>query len=212
MNKITKIEVGKRNKDRVNVFIDDEFAFACFGELVYNYNLTKGKVVNVEELKEVIEQEEYLKCKSASLKMMERSYKTEKEVRNKLLTKEFSETSIQKAIEFLKEYNFINDEKYAQMYIKDKIKLSGKNKIKYSLIRKGVDEEFIKSNLDMVDEDSQLEVAEKLAYKKYAVISKNESDKYKLSNKLIRFLMTKGYDYDTCKKITKKIVELDFND
>jgi regulatory protein len=144
--------------------------------------------------------------------MMERSYKTEKEVREKLLTKEFSEKSIQKAIEFLKEYNFINDEKYAQMYIKDKIKLSGKNKIKYSLIRKGVDEEFIKSNLDMVDKDSELEVAEKLAYKKYAVISKGESDKYKLSNKLIRFLMTKGYDYDTCKKVTKKIVELDFND
>ena len=29
MNKITDIEVQKRNKDRVNIYIDGEFTFDC---------------------------------------------------------------------------------------------------------------------------------------------------------------------------------------
>ena len=34
MNIITKIELGKRNKERVNIYIDDEYAFSISAELV----------------------------------------------------------------------------------------------------------------------------------------------------------------------------------
>lgn len=207
MSKITKIEIGKRNKDRVNIYIDEEFSFACFGELVYKYGMEKGKEVNIDELKEVVQEEEYLKCKNSSLRVLERSYKSEKEIRDKLLLKEFSIGAINRTVEFLKEYNFINDEKYAQMYVKDKIKLSGKNKIKYALLKKGIHEDIINEKMESIDEDNELSVAEKLANKKYSTLCKSEDDKYKLTNKLIRFLMTKGYSYDISKSVTKKIVE-----
>ena len=35
MNIITKIEVGKRNKERVNIYIDEEYAFSISAELIY---------------------------------------------------------------------------------------------------------------------------------------------------------------------------------
>ena len=35
MNIITKIECGKRNKDRVNIYIDEEYAFSVDMEIVY---------------------------------------------------------------------------------------------------------------------------------------------------------------------------------
>ncbi len=41
MNKITNIEVQKRNEERVNIYIDNEFAFACYKELVYKEGLKK---------------------------------------------------------------------------------------------------------------------------------------------------------------------------
>ena len=34
MNIITKIECGKRNKDRVNIYIDEEYAFSVDMEIV----------------------------------------------------------------------------------------------------------------------------------------------------------------------------------
>ena len=39
MNIITKIEVRKRNKERVNIYIDEEYAFSISAELVYKENL-----------------------------------------------------------------------------------------------------------------------------------------------------------------------------
>ena len=45
------------------------------------------------------------------------------------------------------------------------------------------------------------------ALKKYNVLCKRESDDYKLSQKLFRFLMGKGYDYDLIKDVVKSIVK-----
>jgi len=39
--KITSIQVQSRNKDRVNIFVDEEFALACFAEVVYKQNIKK---------------------------------------------------------------------------------------------------------------------------------------------------------------------------
>ena len=41
----------------------------------------------------------------------------------------------------------------------------------------------------------------------YKVISKREADEYKLMQKLYRFLMGKGYDYDLIKDVVKSIVK-----
>jgi regulatory protein len=42
---ITAIEVQKRNKNRVNIYIDGEFTFSCSAELVYTHGLKNGKTV-----------------------------------------------------------------------------------------------------------------------------------------------------------------------
>ena len=46
-----------------------------------------------------------------------------------------------------------------------------------------------------------------MALKKYNVLCKRESDDYKLSQKLFRFLMGKGYDYDLIKDVVKSVVK-----
>ena len=117
---ITKIEVQKRNKDRVNVYIDNEYAFSISMELVYKESLKPKMEIDVERLRDIADKEGYLKCKNAALKIIERSYKTEKEVRDKLREKEYTDSQIEKSIEFLKEYNFVNDDSYAKAYINDK--------------------------------------------------------------------------------------------
>src|SRR3712207_8633904 len=109
---ITKIEVGKRNKDRVNVFLNEEFAFACSADLVYYYKLSKGKKVNDEFLNEIVSEDNYLKGKNYALKLLERSYKTEKEITDKLEAKEYEPKAIERIMNFLKEYNFIDDDRY----------------------------------------------------------------------------------------------------
>lgn len=205
MNTITKIEVQKRNKNRVNIYVDHEYAFSLDSELVYKEGLKTNESINIKKVEEIAKKDNYLKCKSTALRIVEKTYKSEKELKDKLLLKGYDKDSIEKSIEFLKEYGFINDVSFTKLYIKDKNRTQGKSKIKYDLIKKGISEEVIESSISEIDEEVERENAYNIAIKKYNVIAKREDDKYKLSQKLFRFLLSKGYNYDTVSYVVRKI-------
>ena len=208
MSKITKIEFQKRNKDRVNVFIDEEFAFPCDGELIFKFNLNKSQEVDIEKLTEIINEDNFKKCKTSALRIVERSYKTEKEIRDKLFIKGYDAKSVDRTINFLKEYSFLNDDSYVDMYVKDRIRNQGKNKIKYNLLRKGVSEEVIQDKINNIDSSLEKETAYNLCLKKYNQLIKRENDNYKLYQKLYRFLASKGYDCSCVNETVKKVMKI----
>lgn len=209
MNIITKIEVQKRNKDRSNIYIDNEYAFSLSNELVYKEGLKTDEKINIEEIKVIAKEDNYLKCKNAALRIVEKSYKSEKELKDKLILKGYGNEEIEKSIKFLKEYNFISDDNYTKMYVKDKSKVQGKKKIKYDLMKKGISENIIEEEISNIDRDEEREIAYNLAEKKYKTIGKREGDKFKLSQKLYRYLLSKGYDYDTVSYAVKKVTSID---
>lgn len=206
-NKITSIQTQKNNKERVNVFVDDEYAFSCDAELVYKYNLKNGIEVNLDFIKEIVSNDEFSKAKSTALKIFERSYKTEKEMIEKLQSRDFPDEVIQRVISFMKEYAFIDDEKYTQMYVKDKIKNRGRNKIKYDLLRKGVDEEIINNKINSFDSEEEIDIAIELGSKKYNSIIKREQDQRKIKQKLSQFLLSRGYTWDTINKVVRVLLK-----
>lgn len=209
MSKITKIEVQKRNKERVNIFLDGEYAFAISAELVYKEGLKVNCEIDSKKIRTVAESENFIKCKETALRIIERTYKTEKEVRDKLKLKGYDENSINRSVEFLKEYNFINDSNYAKAFINDKLKSIGSKKIKYSLIQKGITKEIIDKELSNLDRENEKNIAFNIAKKKLSIIKKKENDNYKISGKLYRFLISKGYEGDVISDIVKEVMSLE---
>lgn len=206
MNKITKIEVQKKNKNRVNVYVDEEYFFSCDAELVYTHKLKTNEEIDLTIVTEVVKEDNFKKAKRDGLKIIEKTYKTEKEVHNKLLAKGYEESIVLKALEFLDSYNFVDDEKYAKAYIKDKIKAQGRDKIFYSLTSKGIDAETIKDSLSEVDEDAEFEGAKKLGLKKYEALIKRENDSRKIQGKLKQYLASKGYSWEMIKRVCNSIL------
>lgn len=209
MGKITKIEVQKRNKERVNVYIDNVYTFSAYSELIYKENLKVNSEVDEEKLLRIAQKENVSKCKETALRIIERSYKTEKEMQNKLIEKGYDSESVGIAINFLKEYNFINDNNYVKMYIKDRISTQGKQKIKYSLIRKGISDDIIEEFLEDIESEDEKSAAIELAKKKYKSISRTETDRFKLWNKLCRYLVGRGYDYSVSKEVVNEVLDRD---
>lgn len=209
MGKITKIEVQKRNKERVNVYIDNVYTFSAYSELIYKENLKVNSEVDEEKLLRIAQKENVSKCKETALRIIERSYKTEKEMQNKLIEKGYDSESVGIAINFLKEYNFINDNNYVKMYIKDRISTQGKQKIKYSLIRKGISDDIIEEFLEDIESEDEKSAAIELAKKKYKSISRIETDRFKLWNKLCRYLVGRGYDYSVSKEVVNEVLDRD---
>lgn len=209
MSKITKIEIQKRNKERVNLFLDGEYAFSISAELVYKEGLKVNSEINEEKIKSIAESENYIKCKESALRMIERNFKTEKEVKDKLKLKGYDDDSIENSVRFLKEYNFVNDRAYTKAFINDKLKTMGSQKIKYSLIQKGIAKEVIEEELSDLNKENEKYVALNIAKKKLSAIKNKENDKYKISGKLYRFLISKGYESNIINDIVKEVMSLE---
>lgn len=208
-NIITRIQAGKRNKNRVNVYINYEYTFSCNAELVYKFNLRKDEEIDLEYVKELVIEDNYLSCKESALKTISRTYKTEKEMKDKLEMKGYDDSSIERVMSFLKEYTFIDDNKYVEMYIKDNCSKSGRNKIKYNLSRKGIKDDLIQEKLSLIDEDEEVNSVMELAQKKYNILRKSEDDKYKIRTKLVQFLLRRGFKYDIIKTVLNDLLEDD---
>ncbi len=209
---ITKIEVQKRNKNRVNVFLNEEFAFSCSAELIYYHNLKKNQKINTDLFEEIIGEDNYLKAKNSALRVIEKSYKTEREMFEKLVGLGYDEKISARVMKFLKEYSFVDDNRYADMFIKGKSLLWGKSKIKYMLLKKGISEEIVENGLMEITGDMEVISATKLAQKRYNTIIKSESNIYKIYKKLGDYLASRGYEYIIINNVLNKLIKVDTED
>ena len=134
---ITKIEAQKKNTDRVNIYINDEFFMSVFTELVYTFNLKKGMEINKENLKTLLDDDMYIKAKNKALNILSKADQSEKKIKEKL-SSEFEEHTIEKVLDFLRNNKFIDDKLLAQKIVNTNINLNkcGKNKIKQNLYNK----------------------------------------------------------------------------
>ena len=205
---ITKIEQQKKNEDRVNIYVNDEFFTAIFKELVFTFNLKKGDEIDEEHLKSILSDEMYLKAKNKALNILSKADQAEKKIREKLST-DFEEDTINRVIEFLKKNNFINDNLLAQKIVNTNLNLNkcGKNRIKQNLYNKGLDISAINEAMSDIDSDAEFDNAMYLAKKRYERV-KNE-DKRKVYQKLSQHLAYKGFNYDIIKRVLNKLLNYD---
>ncbi len=84
-------------------------------------------------------------CRNYALKLIEIRDRTQKEMRTKLLEKGYDEETAEKEIAFLKEYGYIDDERFAAHFTSDAINLKkwGKSRIRTELLRRGIDRNII---------------------------------------------------------------------
>lgn len=205
---ITKIEAQKKNSDRVNIYINDEFFMSVFTELVYTFNLKKGMTIDKDSLKSLLDNDMYIKAKNKALNILSKADQSEKKIREKL-SSDFEDSTIDKVLTFLKDNKFIDDNLLAQKIVNTNINLNkcGKNKIKQNLYNKGIDLESISEAISNIDYNTEFENAMYLAKKRYDRI-KND-DKRKIYQKLSQHLAYKGFSYDIIKSVLNKLLNFD---
>lgn len=205
---ITKIEAQKKSEDRVNIYLDDQFFMGIYKELVFTLNLKKGMEIEEDTLRGILRDEMFIKAKNKALTILSKAAQSEKNIVSKL-SNDFEEDVIEDVLEFLKKYNFVNDEDLAQRITNTNLKLNkcGKNRIKQNLYNKGIDRETIETVVSDIDSDVEFENAMYLAKKRYDRI-KNE-DKNKVYQKISQHLAYKGFSYEVIRKVLSKLLSFD---
>ena len=136
-----------------------------------------------------------------ALRILEFRAHSEKELRTKLIRAGACDEDIDDTVEFLEEYGFLNDLKYAIAKAKDlkNIKKFGKIRIAQDLKMRGIDSEYIEEALSELEEDEE-DMLLPLMEKKL----RGDFDK-KSIDRAIRYFASKGYRYDDIKRCIERL-------
>jgi len=217
MSKITEVVPQKKNPHRFNIFLDGEFAFGADEDLVVEYRLVLGKIIEQGLLEKLLFEAEVGKLMERIYRLFSVRARSEREVydylknlsfKRKIKGKEvISDTVAVFLIEKLKRKGLINDMEFAKAWAeaRRKTRQKGTRAIKAELFQKGIDKEIIEEVVSRESLVSEEELA-KLALEKKMRVWKN-LDPQKLRQKAIEFLLRKGFEYDLVKGIIEKLRE-----
>ena len=130
-----------------------------------------------------------------------KNIKTKKDVYDYLIRKGFTDEETSEVCDYIEEVGLVDDDLYVKFFVEDsfRIKNKGARKIVYELKQRGIDDDKINEAIEEAS-DMQYE-ALKEAYERKLEATKSETDEYKRKNKIIRFLISRGFDYSDIKDI-----------
>ena len=142
--------------------------------------------------KEMTEQEVYLRLTA----LCAQAEHCQQEMRDKMKRWEITPEVQERVIARLIKERYIDDERYARAFVKDKIRYNkwGRRKIQQSLWMKRIDDDILQHVLDEVDDEEYLKVLKPLLVQKRKN-TKAQND-YELNQKLVRFALGRGFTFD----------------
>jgi len=151
------------------------------------------------------------KAASPALSSMQRICSTreycEHDIHLKLKRFELTEEESDAIILKLKADDFLNEERFALAFVRDKSRLSGwgPRKITYALKNRRVSEKAISIAVSQLDKESERKNLEKILATKARSLKKDDAKDVRRA-KLIRFALSRGFGYDKILGVVNKII------
>lgn len=201
MRKITAITVQKKNPNRVNICLDDAFAFglsrivAAWLRLGQELSEEKIAALQTEDAREV--------AYGKALRFLGYRPRSVQEVRENLQKHEIPEMVIEEVLKRLQDTNLLNDQEFAQAWVENRSTFRPRSRraLAMELRQKGLDDEVVRGALDEnVDENAlALEAARKYVRK----VQKLEWPDFR--QKLGGFLGRRGFSYDVVAPVLRQV-------
>ena len=200
MSTITYIEPQVTDKTRCSIFIDGRFYCGIKLEVAVKYRLKAGMVIDKAQLDNIQLETEKAQAVDKALTHISASPKTRKQIRDFLIKKGYVDAVIDYVFERLDYYGYADDRQYCKMYVES---VSGKSKraIEVELLKRGIDRDVIEEELSDLSDDEEEVLTLLKKYLKGKEFSKENVYKG------CRYLISKGYDYDTVKAASERVDE-----
>ncbi len=164
------------------------------------YKLETGKQLTTEEFDNIINDTVFAKARDKAVRFLSYRERSKKELLDKLKSyDDFPDDVITRVIDLMEKYGYIDDFKFATLYIKEKTNLNycGRLRINSELKQKGVENKYIENAYAILDID-EIDVARKAVQKKYKNgLPSDQKEKKRAYN----FLLRKGFDYEVINEI-----------
>lgn len=159
-------------------------------------------------MKQKTEQEAYLTLAALCAQAEHCQY----EMLEKMRKWELPEENQARIMERLVKECYVDDERYARAFAKDKVRYNkwGRRKVEQALWQKHIDDDVRKSVLDEIDDEEYLSILRPLLKQKRK--STKAQNDYELNQKLMRFALGRGFTFDIIRQCLDVEEELDDNE
>ena len=206
--------IVKRDAKNVVVHFDNNEVLFLSVDSFYKSGLKKNDEISDDRFSSLIKENQLFHIKQRAFRYLGRRQHSTSELRIKLKQKRYETELINEVLDDLKKKNFLDDTKFAEMFVEEKMKLKlwGEQKLRSELVKRGIKSEIITDVLaNKISEEEKLNNAMIIASKKYDTLKNRSVDKDVIKRKLFTFLNSRGYNYDVIKEVYDELIIKDDN-
>ena len=188
----------------ISIDCDDGETFRLPYSALQGFKLEKGKAIESLEYRQIREESEKFQCREKSYSYLSVRARSTFEIQQYLKRKGFSFDIIREVLRCLEDAGYLNDYEFAMAYTKSRLnrKAVGENLLRKELAARGISRNIItkvmkKSGASETDMDRVY--AE--ALKKYGSLKGKKNS----LQRVYRFLLGRGFDNDTVRRIIQRI-------
>ena len=191
-------------KNRRKVYLDGQFAFILYKGELSACHIKEQEELSEEGYRQIIEEILWKRIRQRSLYLLMETDRTEQQLRLKLKGEFYPEELIERNIEWLYGFHYLDDERYAENYVRCHAGEKSRRQIYQELLQKGVNREIAEQAAAGIETCEEEEQIKKLIEKKKVDLT---TASLKEKQKLYGYLMRKGFSSSEIMRVIKGIAE-----
>lgn len=189
---ITAITEQKKNLDRVNIYLDGEYALSLNSEQAAS--LRVGMPLSEEAIRALSDEDRVRQARETAIALLGYRPRSISEVRRHLLQKGYDEAMVERVVTYLKEVHLLDDQAFAEYWTEQRTTFKPRSKmaLRQEMAAKGLSREVIEEAMAGIsDEEMARQAASQRAYR-WAQLPYDE-----YQQKMSRYLQARGFGYQT---------------
>jgi regulatory protein len=200
--KITALRYQKRNKDRVNVYLDGTFAFGL--AVIEAARLRVGQTLSDDEIIKLRMRDDIERAYGRALNYLSYRPRSESEVCRNLREKDVEDEVVAVVIGRLKRAGLVDDRAFARYWLDNRARFNprGLRGLRHEMQQKGVSRDIIDEVLETFDVE---EAARKTAEAGARRLLHEDGPAFR--RKLLAYMARRGFSYAVIKPLVEQLVE-----
>lgn len=188
-------------KGRYEIYLDGQFAFVLYKGELRSYQIEKDKKLSDSAYYEITGTILPKRAKLRAMNLLQSKDYTEQQLRDKLRKGKYPEEILEEAIEYVKSFRYLDDDRYTMDYLRAYMERRSFQRMKLDLLRKGISgERILRCWEQLSEEDSTYDegrLIRQLLEKKH--FNPDTADS-KEKQRIFAFLYRKGFSPELIRK------------
>jgi len=187
MSKIQIVSIEKLEKGKRRIRFENAETIVAYYSEIKGMHLEEGNYISYEIYEKLLGEIVGKRAKKRALYLLEQMDRTEQQLREKLMASEYPSRCVEEAIEYVKKFHYLDDERYAETFTRYKKDKMSRQQIKQKLMMKGVSRDIISNAIEEeYDVDESVHIRTILEKKRFSSEFADEGEFRRVYNYLMR--------------------------